>query len=46
MSNSSDRDYIDNRYIKDTVEQETNYMVVGERNGFLEKREEYNKQAI
>ncbi len=46
MSNSSDRDYIDNRYIKDDVEQETNYMVVGERNGFLEKREEYNKQAI
>lgn len=46
MSNSSDRDYIDNRYIKDDVEPETNYMVVGERNGFLEKREEYSKQAI
>lgn len=37
MSNSSDRSYIDNRYIMDDVELETNYMVVGERNGFTEK---------
>ncbi len=45
MSNSSDRDYIDNRYIKDDVEQETNYIVVGERNGFSEKREKCSKKA-
>lgn len=45
MSNSSDRSYIDNRYIMDDVELETNYMVAGERNGFTEKRGEYSKKA-
>jgi hypothetical protein len=45
VPNSSDRCYIDNRYIMDDVEQETNHIVVGERNGFSEKRREYSKEA-